>query len=327
MGAMDVLHSKVRMKQFFSTDLGAGLSLAMSEVAFLRLDPDQCDKHWSYEWTGADFKHDNRDTDLQAAYKVRDRLVRHIEFATPYWVSEEMANLTMHAASSRESGPVTIEDFPVQNGFVFFDKPLMLELLDPDGGTETLSIKIFTWQLSVNLLGQTGMALTYWSQTGQHADKLGELLRSTGQRPFTDAGPYVVAQQGFLTFGTEQDRPTWWAQFAATFAALIDQEIPIISEQKVEKKMTRLIRRANINANTVLVVTLRHKKANPEAIGTGASPGVRVLVGAATGGFWTTVWYGPGKTLRKKVWVMPFWRGPEDGPIVWRTDVIYRWAR
>lgn len=327
MSAMDALHAKVRMKQYFSTDLGAGLTLAMSEVAFLRLPPDQCDHHWSYEWTGADFTHDDPDADLQAGQKTRDRLLRHIEIATPYWVSEEMAHLTMHAASSRESGVVSIEDFPVQHGFVFFDKPLVLELLDPDGGTETLSIKVFTWQIGTNLLGQPGMALTYWSQTGQRADKLGENLLSTGQRPFNDAGPYIVAQQGFLPFGTEQERPTWWAQFAATFAALIDQEIPVISEERVDKKMNRLVRRANINANTVLIVTLRHKKANPESTGTGTSPGVRVLVGATTGGFWTTVWHGPGKTLKKKVWVMPFWRGPEDAPIVWRTDIIYRWSR
>jgi len=327
MSVMDALYAKVRLKEYFQSDQGALLTLAMAEVAFLRLPPEHCDKHWSYEFVGVDFSHDHPQIDLEMAYKTRNRLTRHIDFATPYWVSEEMAYLTMHAASSRESAPVTIEDFPVQHGFVFFDKPLVLELLDPDGRAETLSIKIFTWQLSTNILGQSGMALTYWSQAGQHVDRLGQHLQRTGQQPFRYVGPYIVAQQGFLPFGAEQERPTWWQQFAATFATLIDQEIPVIREEPVDKKMGRIVRRAQVQANTVLVVTLRHKKADPLGVGTGVSPGVRVLVGGATGGFWRRVWYGPGKTASKKIWIMPFWRGDESLPIRWRTDVIYRWSR
>jgi hypothetical protein len=324
---MDVLHGKIRLKEFYTTDAGAMLCLAMADVATLRLDPHRVDRTWQQVIDRADPENTDPDHDLKIAAGFRDNFVRHIDFATPFWVSEQMANLTMHAASSRESGIVSIEDFPTQHGFVWFDKPLVLELLDPDGKTETLSIKIFTWRLGTNVYGQPGMALTYWSQTGQHIDTLGQYLRATGQRPFVKAGPYVVAQQGFLTFGTEQENPTWWEQFAATFVHLIDQEIPNLSEAKPDKKMTRLVNRSKINLNPVIVVTLRHQKADPTRIGTGTSPGVRVLVGATTGGFWRSQPCGPGGTQRKKIWIMPFWRGAEDAPIVWRHDVIYRWAR
>lgn len=329
MSVMDVLHAKVRLKDYFGSDMGAMLCVAMAEVATLRLSPERTDGNWAKAVEGVSYDSEDiyNGVDDERARKVRDTLVRHIDFATPFWVSEEMANLTMHAASSRESGVVTIEDFPTQHGFVWFDKPLVLSLQDPDGETETLSIKIFMWRLGTNVLGQPGMSLTYWSQTGQHIDTLGQYLRATGQRPFLKAGPYVVAQQGFLAFGTEQENPTWWEQFAATFVHLIDQEIPNLSEAKPDKKMTRLINRSKINLNPVIVVTLRHQKADPTRTGMGTSPGVRVLVGATTGGFWRMQPYGPGKTLRKKIWVMPFFRGPEDAPIVWRHDVIYAWRR
>jgi hypothetical protein len=326
-GAMDVLHAKIRLKEYFGSDEAALLAIAMAEVAVLRLPPEHTDRNWADLIKGVSFDAKDPAQDMPSAYKARDFLVRHIDFAVPYWVSEEMAMMTMHAANSRGSGIVSLEDFPTQQGFVWFEQPLLLELQDPDGETETLSIKIFTWRQGTNVLGEPGMSLTYWSQPGQHSDTLGQLLQTSGQRPFMKAGPYIVAQQGFLPFGVEQEHPMWWQQFAATFGHLIEQKVAVTRIAPPDKKMARLVRRANINANTVSVVTLRHVSDRPVHTGTGRTLSVRFLRGGRTGGWWQTVRYGPGRIYEKKIWQMPYMVGPEGAPIVWRTDVIYRWTR
>lgn len=53
-------------------------------------------------------------------------------------------------------------------------------------------------------------------------------------------------------------------------------------------------------------------------IGGGSSPSVRSLVR----GHWKNQPCGPGSTLRKRIHVEPFWRGPEDAPIAVRSHVL-----
>jgi hypothetical protein len=51
----------------------------------------------------------------------------------------------------------------------------------------------------------------------------------------------------------------------------------------------------------------------------GSSPTVQVLVT----GHWKGQPYGPRNTLRKRIWRQPFWRGPEDAPILVRPRVTH----
>lgn len=328
MRATAVLQARAAMRDYFKTDPGAMASIAMAEVATLRLEPEQTDANWAEVTKDTDYSRvDEEAYILPRAYKARNLITSHLDMATPYWVSEEMSNLALHAAASRESGPVTIEDFPTSHGFVWFDVPVMFTLEDPDGRTETLAVKIFTWRQGVNVLGQPGVALTYWSSTHQAVDTLGKYLSESAQNPFRKAGPFVVAQQGFLTFGTEQDRPTWWEQFAATFVFLLGMEIVGKRQEKAHPKVVADMKRHRAKVSPVMVVTLRKIKADPNKIGRGTSPNVRVLVGALTGGFWRRQHYGKGGELMKKILILPYMRGPEDAPLVWHHDVIYKWSR
>lgn len=327
-GPMKTLRLRQDLRDFYARDLGVGMANAIAEASLRRLPPELCNR--AHEKTVADGNTVMRRPDYETTpeYRAAARLrTTSLDVAGLYWVSRDMARLTMHAASSRASGRLSIEDMPTQHGFLMFEEDMLLDVLDTDGKPSTLAIAAMTWSLGTSRTGAAGAELTYYSRVTQTLDSFGKVH---GQQAYMrSAGPLIAAEAGFLPFGTEQETPLWWQQFAATLWHLMDQEIVGVSKERPAKKQEKAMRKRKVLANTVNVVTLRRARVetNRDAEPTGRHLSVRYIRGQSTGGYWQTVHYGPGRSETKKVWIMPHWVGRDDAPIVFRTATIYRWAR
>jgi len=54
----------------------------------------------------------------------------------------------------------------------------------------------------------------------------------------------------------------------------------------------------------------------------GQKPGKKLSVQVLVAGHWKNQHHGPKNTLRKIIWIEPYWRGPEDGPILTRPHKL-----
>jgi hypothetical protein len=139
-------------------------------------------------------------------------------------------------------------------------------------------------------------------------------------------GPYYPMSPGTgvpfsTTVGLDlpSAKQTWGTIFAA-WLLLRQPNIAQVSEEQVSDGPPRAGGRkggstAPRQRQRVRVVDLAQREARSESGRGGYKVSKRTLVGAGEGGFWRDQACGPRWTLRERIWIEEFWRGPADGEI------------
>lgn len=312
--AMAALHTKRRLVEFFGGPLGAAYGTALAEIARGRV-PDEFMPGAVRETKGT------FGTDL----------AKRLAFSATYWTDRDMVDLVAHAATSRPLSPITIEDAPTQHGFVLFDMPAYIYFAEESGEYTILNIKAFMWNQSVSMSGEPGFQVVFWSDPHDRQDSLNGVLRANKVDPFASTGGLAVAQVAFIPFRRDFYDHLWWSAFASTFWHLLAQPVVVTTPTEPDRQTRKVLQRSQVQANTVSIITLRRmKQALPDGaepvVRSGSTLKVRFLVGEKTGGFWRNHWY-PSLGMHKPIFVMPYMKGPDGAPFVWRNEKIYAWRR
>lgn len=116
------------------------------------------------------------------------------------------------------------------------------------------------------------------------------------------------------------DRYGTWQPYLAAFVLLLTQQITVADKTQVAVQDAIRGRKVNRNRPSgVTVVDIRHPKRSGERGGTGkrAPLAERQLVGS----HWKWQPYGPKSGLRRRIFLGPYERGPEDAPLVVKPRV------
>jgi hypothetical protein len=113
------------------------------------------------------------------------------------------------------------------------------------------------------------------------------------------------------------------AQDRRWLAALVLLAREAVSSSRTDgptnKSVIRRLRKAGDYPTDVRVIDLNRAVADPaepgDAKGGKVTHDHRWTVGEDTGGFWKQVVYGPGRSLRRPQWIMPYIAGPKDKPL------------
>lgn len=121
---------------------------------------------------------------------------------------------------------------------------------------------------------------------------------------------------------TDWDNGGTMALLAYTFWRLLADRIIVDDDTAtVSRPLRRQIARATgTEPAPIKVVDL--PLIQRRTTGQGDGTGRRQLVRSPVHGFWRNQPWGPGNTLRRKKYVRAHWRGPVDGPVVIRDDII-----
>jgi hypothetical protein len=71
--------------------------------------------------------------------------------------------------------------------------------------------------------------------------------------------------------------------------------------------------RTNLLGRSVIAVSRQQAMQDDQALG--RNTGAKLMAYQHIGGFWRNQPYGPHNSLRRRQWIRPYWRGPEDSPL------------
>lgn len=229
-----------------------------------------------------------------------------------YWISEDFTTLAVRAGKKLPDVSVARDELPSDHGLVVFAKPI-LEL--PFGGAVPGQVVAASWTLVPNgvwviLYCQPEQAMPFFplTQVRQFSGWLAPFGPGCGA-PFGPLPP--------LDDIGERAR-TLWTTLLATWFLMRQPGVATEREAAPHKDYAKAYaRRHGRRPSPVRVVDLRKQPRRPKGAAnesTGRVITVRSLVGAETGGFWRDQAHGPNWSLRKRLWIDPFIRGPEGAP-------------
>lgn len=236
------------------------------------------------------------------------------------YVTADMCELAATAARSLPSFNLLAEDIPCRSGLAYFANPLT----DADEGGRPVEIRAVCWAV----VGEAVVVLTcvdrdeYAPDWAVDARRLGQFLPATFQlgcwfaefglqdamvrtrmdgpeTPFMDA---IGKIPGALMLATIK---TLWLLMAQ----------PIVEEtaEQPDRPTRRRLQREGRPVPPIRVINLRRPPSHGGASGeSGREYHVRWIVR----GHWRNVRWGPGRELRRPVWVAPFLKGNPDAPLI-----------
>lgn len=139
--------------------------------------------------------------------------------------------------------------------------------------------------------------------------------------PGNFGAPIFWAQRG----DSKPDTPIDWqggnillGTLIGTWLLMRSPGIAEVTTPPIDRKTQRKAARSGFTPRTVRLVDIRRQPANPGRRRTTGEPTrnytCRWPVGFDTGGFDRTYWIGPGRTIRDRKTIEPYWAGPEGLP-------------
>lgn len=242
-----------------------------------------------------------------------------------WWITPEMSRLISHAAASLP--PTTLTDELIPRGrpvFAWFAEPL----LGDDAAIEG-------HQITVRALLYSSQAHIIWEPDTRYAT-----VSMYSQTPFEEL-PFAPVGRTDWRYGDDTEEPSFdarpddddarraasMAQDRRWLAALNLLAAQPLAEQSIVKQTNkariRKYRRTGLPSDVRLVglrTAPREDSAEP-----GESRAVnwshRWIVGEESGGFWKQQAYGPGWSLHRPIWILPFEKGPKDKPLIVKDTV------
>lgn len=264
----------------------------------------------------------------------------HVALGTAYHVEPDMVDLTMYLAEHRMDSTSRVSDYPPPSmlGWCVFGKPMWEQ--------EILS----RWQASVAVSWGpcriqaphqplSGFLVTTWAQTNLVPDDLHwELLADPDISAETVAalggwipnsvqfmdhsaqvGPARITPEADPGFRYDTIKDGWRILAEGTLNntrtvcqlwRLMGQTLSSHRAERPSRQQRRWMARHAKFVPEVQVVTLRRETRQTLHPGSGQPLAYRVPVE----GHWRNQAYGPGRTLRRRIWINDFERGPEGAP-------------
>lgn len=246
----------------------------------------------------------------------------HLRSAALYWVSAEMTDLIAATAGTL---PDVHASQPCANGLVIFAKPL--QGIDAQDG-ETIHTAGYLWApvrvgphvcIEIESFGWRDRM----EPDGASPAEVGEFRRAMPVRLVATGGSEWPRQSTVEEFALGPFSPTQLAsimedrRYIGTFWALTEQKLTDKGEEHGDRAVRRRAQRAGLPLDPVRVVTLRQTTREHQPTGRHVDWSHRWIVD----GFWRQQPYGPGRQLRRAVYIAPFVKGPADKPLVIRETV------
>lgn len=247
-----------------------------------------------------------------------------------YWVSAEMSDLIVATAGSL---PDVHASLPCPSGLVVFAKPL--PGIDSQDGA-TIHTAAFMWApVMIGPIACIGIETFGWrdAMTPRNVDaevvaaQIAEFRQTMPLRLVPTGGSEWPNHSTLEEFSLNnrmgslsdtarasilEDR-----RYIGTFWALTEQRLTDKGEEHGDRAVRRRAQRAGLPLKPVRVVTLRQMTREHQPLGTHVDWSHRWIVN----GHWRQQPYGPGRQLRRAVYVAPFVKGPADKPLVIRDTV------
>jgi hypothetical protein len=241
-----------------------------------------------------------------------DRVALGLQAGELYWVSAGFTALAVVAGRKLPDYTITREELPATSGLVVWEDPIMEQSA---GGTMALIVAA-GW---VPVPG--GVWITLYAQPEQmwpeqDRDQLRAVLGF-----LTPIAPGAALRFGTAVTADTDRHPgaSAWGALLSTWYLMNQPGVATQTEQiSPDKALRRAYARAGRAAPSVRILDLRRQR---HVVGGPTEPGgrtfqysVRFVVGGETGGFWRDQPHGPARTLRKRIWIAPYLKGPEGAP-------------
>lgn len=246
-----------------------------------------------------------------------DRFCKRMAFATSaaelFWISPAFTHLAIAAGKRLPDLTITREEVPTAAGLMVYGLPIHSEVwLEGRPPADLIAVG---WTLVPG-----GVWLTTYVQPEQTLTQIDpEVLRR-------DYGfLFASAPGGGLPFGTtiepeyEVNGYSIWGTLLATWYLMQQPGVTDERKEPAEKSFSKSHARAHQGRRPPDVRVVNLRKVPRQASDDEREPGTRVitvrsLVGWETGGFWRDQPYGLNHSLRRRIWIKPFARGPKDKP-------------
>lgn len=274
----------------------------------------------------------------------------HIEAAYAYTVTPDMCALLEHAAAGLDDEDLWDPSLaPTGCGIVLFQKAV--PVIDARGKTMLAHWAVWgpaALEIEGPLGGkshESGTLVSLWNDLGIEPDEISrEILEKHGDLMRARAGrwmplgasitrPGAVLGSSRVSLGddaaqrieSEGDTPTAFTNTDRYMHALwlmLGQTITSVREEPVIHKKARAAKFKGLPQSVTVIDLRRIEGASREPGETAVQWSHRWVVR----GHWRWVPCGPGRSERRRVWIAPFVKGPEEAPLI-VTDKIYALRR
>ena len=227
-----------------------------------------------------------------------------------YWVSGEFTHLAVGAGQELPDLTLTREELPSPHGFVIWELPVTT--LTPPALQRPVDVVAASWTLVPD-----GIWVALYAQPEQCLNidpvDLPTLRQEVGWL-------MVFSPGGGIQFGTEPvpNPPELLRTLLSTWFLMSQPGVAAVETKPADKALRRAYARAQRPAPEVRVVDLR-RHASRDADQPQEAPQRTYSVRWMVRGHWKNQAYGPARSLRKRIYVAPFLKGPDNAPL--KTDV------
>jgi hypothetical protein len=247
---------------------------------------------------------------------LRGKWLRSLNVAEDYAVASRIHPLLLHATEDLPDDYVAEHHhLHAEHGFLWLEEPLQDEVLGS-------GVRVLTWHAGSGYSERgggvvAGLEVNVWQQA-RWVDGPNALIPSGA-----DFLPWGMASAGWQ--GIVDDPPdrnlSIAIRYVIAFQTFARMQLPAMSEWPVPKSQRQPMHRLGLDpAKKITVIDLRQRQHTPSV-----GDGERVVnVRHVVRGHWHAYWVGSSHPLHSKttdeqervhIYVHPFMRGPEDGPL------------
>lgn len=256
----------------------------------------------------------NADTPIpaSAARNHTQHLAAGVGVSELYWVSADFTRLATVAGKDFTEISIRREELPSTFGIMVFEEPIG-EIERPGGAA---AIRAASWTL---VPGGIWLNLYMQGEDGD-PDVDVEVMRQ-------ELGWLICPNPGSgLPFGHEipKTEPGEYDFILTLLATWFLMAQPGVAEQSVapvDKKLARAYQREKKPLPSVRLVDLRARPRRPSDATT-AREGRKLDKRVYRRGHWKRQFYGPGRELRKRIWISPYLAGPENAPLYQKPPTV-----
>jgi hypothetical protein len=248
------------------------------------------------------------DLNEQMVDSFRRRVGGAVEDAELYWLSEQFSELAAEAAEDLPDMTIEEHELPSSSGLLVYDALPMRNLAF---GAHGITIHAVTWFT----LPRRGVWVTVYVVPELSRELVGpNVSRDFVRKEIGFLMPH--APGGGAPFGAttaQGNIPPLMRVLFATWFLIKQPGVAAIEEGPVDRSAKRRAERNGRTYPSVNVVNLRRRPVpeGREAPVKGRSYGVQWIVK----GHWRDQAYGAGRSLRRRIYIAPYLKGPQDAPV------------